>query len=229
MRITADMMTRHGYTEGCEGCRHKKSGLQGARGHSERCRKRIMEAISQEEEGFERIRRDQERMDWRQKEKEGIAGVEEKETEEKENEGGMEVDEPEDKEETVRLLRKVIGRLEREQICKMIKRMVEDDEEVDLVEVYSPQRVATEAGKHGSKAGMSMDLINGWDFELESHRKAAVEYIEKVKPKLIIGSPECRMFSALQNLRTWTKDAQKELDGAKQHIRFVMYLYKAQL
>ena len=59
---------------------------------------------------------------------------------------------------------------------------------------------------------MSMDLTNGWDFELGSHRKAPVEYVEKVKPKLIIGSPECRMFSALRNLRTWTKEAQKELD-----------------
>ena len=85
--------------------------VKGARGHSERCRKIIMEAITLEEEGFERIRRDQERMDWRQKEKEGAAGSEEKETDDQENDGGMEVDQPEDKEETMRLLRKVIGRL----------------------------------------------------------------------------------------------------------------------
>ena len=58
-RITADMMIRHGYTEDCEGCRRKKSGLKGARGHSEICRRRTMEAVSQEEEGLDMIRRDQ--------------------------------------------------------------------------------------------------------------------------------------------------------------------------
>ena len=68
--------------------------------------------------------------------------MQEKDLEEKENEGWMEVDAPEDKEETLRLLRKVIGRLEKEQNYKVIKKMVEGYEEDDLVEVYSPKRVA---------------------------------------------------------------------------------------
>ena len=69
MKITADMLTKHGYTERCEGCRHARSGMKvGARVHSEACRKILMEAISQEEEGFERVRLDQERVDRREAE-----------------------------------------------------------------------------------------------------------------------------------------------------------------
>ena len=46
---------------------------------------------------------------------------------------------------------------------------------------------------------------------------------------MFIGSPECRMFSALQNLRKWNKKAGEELEAAKEHIRFVVKLYKRQV
>ena len=45
------------------------------------------------------------------------------------------------------------------------------------------------------------------------------------KPKLIIGSPECRMFSALQNLRKWGPKAEEELEEAKEHLKFVAKVY----
>ena len=64
---------------------------------------------------------------------------------------------------------------------------------------------------------------------MKSHRDAAERYVREVKPKLIIGSPECRMFSALQNLRKWDKKAFEELEAAKEHIRFVVKLYRIQV
>ena len=67
--------------------------------------------------------------------------------------------------------------------------------------MYSPPRVVKEAAKYNRMAGASMDLTNGWDFNLESHRDEAERYVREVKPELLIGSPECRMFSALQSLR----------------------------
>ena len=64
MKITAEMLRQHGYTEGCEGCKFKQTGVTtGGRTHSERCRQRIMEAISQEEQGFDKVRKDQERLE----------------------------------------------------------------------------------------------------------------------------------------------------------------------
>ena len=94
------------------------------------------------------------------------------------------------------MLYKVIGRIEEEQVRQLIK-----DQSPDLAELYSPPSLAKEAAKYNLMAGASMDLTNGWDFNLKTHRDAAERYVRKVKPKLLIGSPECRMFSMLQNLR----------------------------
>ena len=222
MKITAEMLRKHGYTEGCEGCKFKETGVKvGARTHSERCRKRIMEAISQEEEGFERIRRDQERMDWRKKAQEQESkGAEQEVMEVESEEELMEVDD----EEKVKMLYKVIGRIEEEQVRQLIK-----EQSPDLAEMYSPPRVVKEAAKYNLMAGASIDLTNGWDFNLKTHRDAAERYVREFKPKLIIGSPECRMFSALQNLRKWGKKAEAELEAAKEHIRFVVKLYRIQV
>ena len=40
MRITPNMLERHGYTEGCEACRYKRAGINNSKGHSEECRKK---------------------------------------------------------------------------------------------------------------------------------------------------------------------------------------------
>ena len=42
---------------------------------------------------------------------------------------------------------------------------------VDITEVYSPERVAKVAKKFGLVAGSSMDLTNGWDFNIEEHKR----------------------------------------------------------
>ena len=41
MPITKRILEKYGYTEHCEGCRHKRAGLAEARNHSEECRERI--------------------------------------------------------------------------------------------------------------------------------------------------------------------------------------------
>ena len=67
MRIMPYKLGKYGFTEGCEGCRHKQAGLQGARDHSETCRVRIMEAVRQDTSDFgarkqQRHRNETERM-----------------------------------------------------------------------------------------------------------------------------------------------------------------------
>ena len=83
----------------------------------------------------------------------------------------------------------------------------------------------------GLSTGEAMDLTTGWDFTLQRHREAALEYVRKAKPKLVIGSPQCRMFSSMQNLnpKRHTMEHEEQLVEAKEHIRFVVQVYKEQV
>ena len=74
-----------------------------------------------------------------------------------------------------------------------------------------------------------MDLTNGWDFTRASHRKAAIEYVTKVKPRLLSGSPGCRMFSKLQNLSKDSQEKREAKKEAEEHIQCVCKLYKMQV
>ena len=88
---------------------------------------------------------------------------------------------------------------------------------MDVGEVYSPPRVTVEAKKFGLKPGDSMDLRTGFDFTIEAVRKRAKQRIRESRPKLLIGSPECKLFSALQNLSRWTVEKGKKLHEARTH------------
>ncbi len=44
-----------------------------------------------------------------------------------------------------------------------------------------------------------MDLKCGWDFNRKSDREEAMRNIRKERPALVIGSPPCTMFSAVEN------------------------------
>ena len=70
---------------------------------------------------------------------------------------------------------------------------------VDITEVYSPERVAKVAQRFGLKAGSSFDLTNGWDFNVEDHRKKAWTKIREESTYLLVGSPPCTYFSMLQD------------------------------
>ena len=85
---------------------------------------------------------------------------------------------------------------------------------LDVVEVYSPPRITNEATKYGLKPGEAFDLGTGWNFNLAEDRREAEAYIIAKEPLLVIGSPQCTMFSALQNLSTWTTTKQQRLEEA---------------
>ena len=71
---------------------------------------------------------------------------------------------------------------------------------VDITEVYCPERVAKVVQKFGIRAGSSFDVTNGWDFNLEDHRKKAWAKIKEESPNLLAGFPPCTYFSMLQEL-----------------------------
>ena len=100
---------------------------------------------------------------------------------------------------------------------------------VDVMEVYSPPRVTVEAKKFGLKAGEALDLVTGYDFGKVADRERVWEIINRDKPALVVGSPECRMFSALQNLSSWDRNKAKKLDIARKHLAFVCEIYEHQV
>ena len=92
----------------------------------------------------------------------------------------------------------------------------------DVAEFYSPPRITEEAKKWGLTPGMAFDLTIGWDFRRKEDRQKAMDYVKEKKPKLVIGSPMCTMFSALQNLSKWTEEKQIKWCEAKEHIKFMV-------
>ena len=100
---------------------------------------------------------------------------------------------------------------------------------VDVAELYSPPRVTAEAQKFGLKTGEAMDILTGWDFTKDEHKRMAKEYIDKYNPRLIVGSPVCAMFSALQNLTWWTEEKHYRWREDRKHLQFEGELHKQQV
>ena len=100
---------------------------------------------------------------------------------------------------------------------------------VDISEVFSPPRVTEMAAKYGLKPGDAFDLTTGWDFDLNKDRERAHQILSATKPKLIIGSPCCTMFSNLQHLSGWSDKKEIRLTTAKRHLEFVCQIYKDQV
>ncbi len=104
---------------------------------------------------------------------------------------------------------------------------------VDVSEIFSPDRVVKMAKAMGLTGGLSMDLRTGWDFRRREDRAAARKHVKEVQPLLLIGSPVCTPFSALQNWNWGRTRAQDErlrqsLAEATRHMEFVSELYSMQ-
>ena len=71
-----------------------------------------------------------------------------------------------------------------------------------------------------------------WDFCKADDRKEAIEYVGRVKPTWIIGSPPCTSFSRLQGLnfpKMPKERVAKILREGRRHLHFVISLYNIQL
>ena len=63
MQITAAMIRKYGYTEGCEACLWQQRGVQQTKGHSEVCRTRVMKEMESDDEGRKKLKKEKERLD----------------------------------------------------------------------------------------------------------------------------------------------------------------------
>ena len=82
-----------------------------------------------------------------------------------------------------------------------------------------------------------MDLTNGWDFNLEDHKRQAWSKVREEAPYLLIGFPPCTHFSVLQefnkavhgNKPGWQEKSDHETSKAIKHVEFCCALSKYQI
>jgi hypothetical protein len=108
---------------------------------------------------------------------------------------------------------------------------------VDVMEVYSPERVAKLCAKYDLKPGSSLDLTNGYVFDNAGDRQKAWETVTRDQPLLIVGSPPCTYFSILNELNKslhkdkpgWMQQFEQNLAKAQRHVKFCCTLYQHQI
>ena len=75
----------------------------------------------------------------------------------------------------------------------------------DIMEMYSPERVAALCTKHGLAAGCSLDLTNGFGFNTAEDRRRAWQILKnRDAPLWVIGSLPRNYWKMLQSLKQKT-------------------------
>eukprot|EP00435_Cladocopium_sp_Y103_P074854 s296_g51.t1 len=107
-------------------------------------------------------------------------------------------------------------------------------DQLDFMEVFSPPRVFFAITRRGLSADVqcSMDLTKGHDFLTVESRAACLRAISERKPKFLMVSPPCTMYSALQRLFNLKKMSEEEKAArfleADNLLDFAMRLCKMQ-
>ena len=96
----------------------------------------------------------------------------------------------------------------------------------DICELFSQPRVSATATKRGLRGGWSLDLLHTdpvtgstWDLSDKMVQDRVWKLVRRDKPLVIGLSPECTLFSALQNLRK-TEIPRDDLKRAMDCVRF---------
>ncbi|CAJ1399663.1 unnamed protein product [Effrenium voratum] len=98
---------------------------------------------------------------------------------------------------------------------------ISQNTKVDVMEVYSPPRLAKRASRLGLRPGASLDLVTGWDFNRADHRQASLDLIRRLRPALVVLSPPCTVFSqlrALTNYKRNPRDVRREEAEGRAHV-----------
>ena len=110
-----------------------------------------------------------------------------------------------------------------------------------VAEVYSPPRVTAAAGrlpKYGLQPGLALDITvdddtgKPYDFSIKSQREKAERKLDEQQPLLLIGTPMCTAFSAIQAINNCKRDPQivaREQAAGRLHLQWCCYLYRKQV
>ena len=104
------------------------------------------------------------------------------------------------------------------------------NEEHDMIaEIYSPPRIVKAARARGLKAELSVDVLTGNDLNQSEEKARVREELKKRRPRLLITSPPCKMFSIFQNLRKdYGEKWEHEMLEAISHVDYSMQLQEDQ-
>ena len=109
---------------------------------------------------------------------------------------------------------------------------------VQVVELYSLERVNKVAKECGMKTGWSMDITTQdedgrtWDFNIPEMRNRVARRVLTDKPLLLIGSPMCTVHSVMNQINhaKMAPDAsQARFEYARKHLKFATSLYQLQV
>ena len=154
-RIMTDMLAAYGYSAGCAGCRHKKSGFTVARDHTDACRRRIAEAIRADiSERGSRFKvcmsRAQVRLSHSKESQDAVVLADEPER--VEEDGG-----------STHVLAKRAPEEEEEAVWDALEDSPEARSVVDVVEMYSPPRT-TSCERNGASGRTGTRFTHGLGF-----------------------------------------------------------------
>ena len=109
----------------------------------------------------------------------------------------------------------------------------EDEPQHDFMEVFSPPRVAIACRRRHMLALHSLDELTGYDLLQFECRARALHLIDACKPKFIMLSPPCTMYSQLQtmwNLKKWDEETKRsKFAVADCMLDFSMFIANKQL
>ena len=114
------------------------------------------------------------------------------------------------------------------------KRLTQDGWGTDCGEVYSPPRVTKVAAQMGLKPAWALDLTTldpedgePWDFDDKDKRSKAMRMLDQDKPLLLVVSPMCGPFSAMNNInysRMTVDEVRTKIKAGMRHVKFALEL-----
>ena len=87
---------------------------------------------------------------------------------------------------------------------------------VNFSEIYAPARFKDRALSLCLGPGLAADLITGWDFRSRTQRHVCTKKLAEEKPHLVVASPPCTAFSALQRISRMKRDPEKVMEQMKE-------------
>ena len=236
LHISRKAIERYGPTDGCPACTaiSRRGHLMGRLGynHNDRCRERAKGLMAEDPEYRDLIQRHQRGR--------GSADV----TNVTQVDRDIDVVSTKEYEEMIGNIKNAIhciqNKMREESLLKidaqleqtMARRLIAN---MQMADIYSPPRVTQVAREIGLRAGWSLDLTTpdadgkAWDFNSIEMRNRAIRKVLTDKPLLLIGSPMCTVYSAMNNVNHARMDpdvVKERFRYARKHLEFSTKLYK---
>lgn len=228
LHISRKATAKYGLTTGCQGCNDiARRGQRAGKiiyKHSDECRKRVVQEMQADPEYRKLMEKHGYALEICNMEIFSVAIVQEKEHQ----------------------VQKAITEIERKerqrergakqgQLDKTMRSIL--FEQMDVVEAYSPPRIAAMAQKMGVRSGWSFGFTTcdkhgrPWDFNYKQMRNDAVRLLLEDKPRLLIGSPMCGPFSTMNQInyvRMTEEEKQQKFEYGRRHLELCVKLYEVQ-